>query len=195
MALEKSGWEAWKSKDQKVFQDLMSDRYVGFGPAGRVDKAASIKSTTDPKCDVKSYSWSDEQMTPIGNDVAVLTFKATQDYTCNGKKGPSPTWSASVYVREGDKWKNLMYVESPVVDPTAPPAKAAAPAPAKKDETKPAETKPNTLTDSLMAIETKGWEAWKQRDKAGVESIMSKDFVYFSGIGYKNRADAVKLWG
>src|SRR5439155_22590246 len=88
-----------------------------------------------------------------------------------------------------------MYVENPVVDPTAPPAKAVAPAPAKKDETKPAaEAKSDALTDSLMAIETKGWEAWKVRDRAGVESVMAKNFQYVSGLGVKNHDDAVKLW-
>ena len=193
VALEKTGWDSWKSKDPKPLQDLMSDHYVGFGSTGRVDKAASIKSVTDPKVVVRSYSFSDEQMTMLGNDVAVLTFKAAQDFTqADGKPGPKEVWSSSVYVREGDKWKNLMYVENPVVDPKAPPAKPAA---ARKDEAKPADTKPDTLTETLMAIETKAWEAWKQRDKAAIEGVMAKDFMYVSGLGRMAKADATKEWG
>ena len=193
-AIETSAWEAWKNHDSKFWDSYLSDKAVGFGKNGREDKAASIKSLTDAKPDVKSYSFSDQQMSMLGADVAVLTFKVAQDYTMDGKKGPSPVWASSVYVRDGDKWKELMYVENPVVDPKAPPAKPAAAAPAKKDEAKPSDTKPDTLTDSLMAIETKSWEAWKQRDKAGVEGVMAKGFMYVSGLGVKNRDDAIKLW-
>lgn len=194
LALEKSGWDAWKNKDGKFFEDYLSTKYVGFGPNGRTDKAAAIKSLVDAKCDVKGYSWSDEQMKMVGSDVAVLTFKAAQDYTCDGKKGPASTWSSSVYVREGDKWKNVLYVENPVVDPNAPPAKSGAPA--KKDDTvgKPADAKPDALTDAMMVVETKGWEAWKKRDVTGVQEVMGKEFMYVSGAGRKDKADAIKGW-
>lgn len=191
MTIEKSSWEAWKNKDAKVFEDVLSAKAIGFNAAaGRQDKAAMIKSLTDSKCEVKSYSFSDDQMSMLGNDVAVLTFKAAQDATCDGKKAPANVWASSVYVREGDKWKSLLYIENEVTDPKAAPKPAAAP----KGEAKPAETKPDALTETLMAIETKAWEAWKQRDKAGVESVMAKDFMYVSGLGRTARADAIKMW-
>jgi hypothetical protein len=194
MAIEKAGWEAWKNRDNKWSEENYSAKGVGFGKDGRQDKAAMIKAMADAKCDIKSYSLSDDQMTMLGNDVAVLTFKGTQDGTCDGKKVPAVVLASSVYVREGDKWKALLYVENPVVDPKAPPAKPAAAAPAKKDEAKAAETKPDALTDSLMAIETKAFEAWKTRDKAGVEGVMAKSFFYMSGLGLKDRASSIALW-
>ena len=188
MALEKSGWEAWKNRDGKAMEDLLSDKYVGFGANGRTDKAASIKSNSTPNCKINSYSWSDEKVRMIGADVAVLTFKADQDYTCDGKKGDTPTQSASVYVREGDKWRNVFYAETKAVPANAPPAKA------KTGETKAPESKPDDLTAALMAVETKGWEAWKTRDAKGVEDVMGKDFMYYSGKGGLERADALKGW-
>jgi len=194
VALEKSGWEAWKNHDDKFWDAYMSDKAVGFGKEGRQDKAAIIKSLTEAKIDVKSYSFSDENLTMLSPDVAVLAFKAAENCTVNGKPCPKEVWASSVYVREGDKWKSFFYVENPVVDPKAPP-KPAAPAAKPAAETKPAaDAKPDTLTDSLMAIETKGWEAWKTRDKAGVEGVMAKGFQYVSGLGVKNHDDAVKLW-
>jgi hypothetical protein len=188
MALEKSGWEAWKNRDSKPAEELLSDKYVGFGATGRMDKAASAKSMSTPNCKINSYSWSDEQMRMIGSDVAVLTFKADQDYTCDGKKGDTPTWSASVYVREGDKWKNVFYAETKVVPANAQPPKA------RTGETKAPETKPDDLTTAMMSVETKGWDAWKNRDVKGVEDVMAKDFMYFSGKGRLERADAIKGW-
>lgn len=193
MALEKSAWEAWKNKDTKFWDGYLSDRMVGFGRNGREDKAAAIKSLTEKPAEVKSYSLTDEQMTMLGADVAVLTFRASQDFTqSDGKPGPKDVWASSVFVREGDKWKNLMFVENPVVDPKAAPAKPAAAKPAAAAT--PAAAKPDTLTDTLMAIETKGWEAWKKRDKVGIESVMAKEFMYFSGLGRKDRAGAIALW-
>ncbi|MEP6945283.1 MAG: nuclear transport factor 2 family protein [Acidobacteriota bacterium] len=189
LAIEKQGWEAWKNHDEKATADFLSDKYVGFSSTtGRQSKADNLKSFAAQKCDVKSYSFSDEQMTPIGNDVAVLTFKAAQDYTCDGKKGTPETWSASAYVRDGDKWKNVFYSEQPIVDAKAPTPKA------KTGEAKATESAPDPSTDALMAVEKKAWDSWKARDIAGVESVMAKDFVSFGGMGRKDRAESIKGW-
>ena len=124
----------------------------------------------------------------IGSDVAVLTFKAEQDYTCDGKKGDTPTRSATVYIREGNNWKNVFYAETKAVDAKAQPPKA------KTGETKAPETKPDDLTTAMMGVETKAWDAWKNRDAKGVEDVMAKDFAYFSGKGLLERADAIEGW-
>ena len=116
MGMEKQAWEAWKNTDSKFFEDFVSDRWVSFSSSGREDKAANIKRLVDSKCDVKSYSMSDDQLHMLGNDVAVLSFKAKQDATCSGTKIPAEVWVSSAYVREGDKWKALTYVENAVVD-------------------------------------------------------------------------------
>lgn len=194
MTLEKGGWEAWKNRDAKWSEENYSSKGVGFGKTGRQDKAAMIKAMSEAKCDIKSYALSDDNMRMIGPDVAVLTFKGTQDGTCDGKKVPAAVWASSVYIREGDKWKALLYMENAVVDPTAKPAAPAAAAPAKKEEAKPADAKPDALTDALMAVEKTGWDAWVARDAKGVESVMGKDFQYVSGKGVMDRGAALKNW-
>jgi hypothetical protein len=191
MTMEKASWEAWKNRDAKWTEVNASDKYVGLGTTGRMDKAASIKSYTTQKCEIKSYSFSDDQMQMIGPDVAVLTFKVQQDYTCDGKKGPANVWSASIYVREGEKWKSAFYAETPVVDPKAPPKPAA---PAKKDEAKKEEAKPDAATDALLAIEKKIWEAWKVKDAKPLEDILAKDFMFYGGEGRRDRAAIIKAW-
>lgn len=191
MAIEKSGWEAWKNHDNKFWADFYSDKYVGFGPDGQMNKAAAVKSLEEGKHVVKSYSLSDDQMMMAGPDVAVLTYKAAQDYTMNdGKPGPKEVWSAAVYLREGDKWRCALYAETPVVDPKAPPK----PAPARKDEAKKEEAKPDAATDALLAIERKIWEAWKAKDGKPLEDILGKDFIFFGGQGRSDRATTIKNW-
>lgn len=194
MTLEKAGWEAWKNRDTKWSEENYSSKGIGFGKEGRLDKAAMIKSMAAAKCDIKSFTLSDDNMRMIGPDVAVLTFKGTQDGTCDGKKVPANVWASSVYIREGDKWKALLYMENAVVDPKAKPAAPAAAPAAKKDEAKPADAKPDALTDALMAVEKAGWDAWVSRDAKAVEAVMGKDFQYASGKGVLDRAAAIKNW-
>jgi hypothetical protein len=188
MAMEKAAWEAWKNRDAKWTEENASDKYVGFGSAGRMDKAASLKSYTE-KCEIKSYTLTDDQMQMVGPDVAILTFRGAQDYTCDGKKGAADVRAASMYVREGDKWKAVYYGETPVVDPKAPPKP-----PAKKEEAKADETKPDAATEALLAVEKKSWEAWKNKDVKGTEEVLAKDFAFLSGQGLMDRAATVKAW-
>lgn len=192
MTLEKAGWEAWKNRDAKWTEENASDKYVGLGTSGRMDKATSVKSYATQKCEIKSYSLSDDQMQMIGPDVAVLTFKGAQDANCDGKKSPANVHSASIYVREGDKWKSAFYAETPVVDPKAPPAKPAAPA--KKDDAKKEEAKPDAATDAVLAIEKKIWEAWKAKDPKALEDVLAKDFVFYGGEGRRDRPTIIKAW-
>ena len=193
MAMEKQAWEAWKNTDSKFFEEFMSDRWVSFSSSGREDKAANLKRLVDSKCDVKSYSMSDDQLHMLGNDVAVVSYKAKQDATCAGTKIPEEVWASSAYVREGDKWKALTYVENAVVDPKAPPAKAPAAAtapPAKAD----GEATQDALTQAVMATETKAWDAWKNRDAKAMEALMTSNFTYVAGSGRYDRAGSLKTW-
>lgn len=195
MTLEKAAWEAWKVRDIKWTEDNMTDKGFNLGSTGRADKAAMIKAFPTQKCEVKSYSLSDDKMQMAGTDVALLTYKGAQDATCDGKKSPANVWSASVYVREGEKWKVAFYAEAPVVDPKAAPVKPAVMAPAKKDEVKPADANPDPATDALMAVETKAWEAWKNKDAKGLDDFAAKEMVSLdSATGWTARDVTLKRW-
>ena len=192
VALEDSAWEAWKSKNTKFWDGYLSDKYVGFGPKGRIDKAAAIKAYKEDKLVVKSYSLSDEQMQLLGADAALLTFKANQDYTNNGKPGPKEVWSASIYIRDGDQWKQAYYNEVPVLGPNPSPVK---PAP-KSSDTKPV-TDAKVLdpaTEALLAAEKKTWDAWKGRDQKAMESLVTSDLTSLEASGRYDRAATLRLW-
>lgn len=192
MALDTSAHEAWKTKDTKFWDGFLSANFVGFGEAGRMDRAASIKQYSGADCYVKSYTLSDDQMMLLGADAAVLTYKVAIDGTCGGKKLPANSWASSVYVREGDKWKGAFHIEAPVIDPNAPPAKAAAPAPASSPAATSAQ--PDALATALMAVEVKSWDAWKNRDMKAMDTILAKEYTYTSGSGRYDRAGALKTW-
>jgi ketosteroid isomerase-like protein len=195
VTLERSAYEAWKFKDAKFWATFLSDKFVGYGSSGKLDKESATKEYTGAGCEIKSYALSDEQMKPLGNDAALITHKTTVDGTCGGQKVPANSWTASVYVRDGDKWKGAFHAEAPVVDPkvapTRPADKKEAP---KKDEAKPAA--PDAGTDAMLAIEKALWEAWRTHDAKRLEDLTAKDisFINIFGTHFATKADVMKDW-
>jgi len=193
--LEKSAYEAWKSKDAKFWDTFLSDKFVGYGSSGKLDKASATKEYTGADCEIKSYALSDEQMKPLGNDAALITYKTTVDGTCGGQKVPANSWAAGVYVRDGDKWKGAFHAEAPVVDPKVAPAKPVDKKEApKKDEDKP--TDRDAGTDAMLAVEKTVWEAWKAHDAKKLEELTAGDisFINIFGTYFATKADALKNW-
>jgi hypothetical protein len=192
IALDKSAYEAWKTKDAKFWDPFLAANFVGYGASGKLDRAAAIKEYSGGDCDVKSFALSDEQMTQLGPDAALITYKVTTDGTCGGQKIPANSWAAGVYVREGDKWKGAFHAESPIPDPNAKaaPAKASKPATAAA----PSEAKPDAATDALFALEKKAWDDWKTKNKQGLEDWAGANFSAFTSKGRQDRAGAIKTW-
>ena len=195
MALEKSSFEAWKNKDAKFWNTFLSDKFVGYGSDGKLNKASATKEYTGTDCDIKSYALSDDKMTPLGNDAALITFKATVDGSCGGQKLPRDSMAASVFVRDGANWKAAFYAEAPVVDPKAASAKPADKKEApKKDNAKTAA--PNVGANALLAAEKALWEAWRAHDAKKIASLTAKEisFINIFGTFFATKADALKDW-
>ncbi len=64
MTLEKSAYAAWKSKDAKFWDTFLSDKFVGWGRSGRLDKVSAKKEYTGADCKIKSYALSEERVSP-----------------------------------------------------------------------------------------------------------------------------------
>jgi len=194
MTLERSAYDAWKNKDAKFWDSFLTENFVGFGEGGKLNKASATKQYSGADCDVKSVSTSDEQLTQLGNDAVLLTHKAAEDGTCGGQKLPANSWVATVYTREGDKWKGAFHAESPIPDPNAPKAKTAAPAAKPAASIAATEAKSDAAADSLLALEQKAWDAWKAKDAKGLEEWAGKDMIAFTSKGRSDRTGAIKTW-
>ncbi len=195
VTLEKSAFEAWKTRDAKFWDTFLSDRFVGYGSAGKIDKASATKEYTGADCEIETYALSEEQVKPLGNDVALLTYETTVDGRCGGERLPAKSWAATIYVRAGDTWKGAFHAEAPIVDPRATPAiPAVAKEAAEKDEAKPAV--PDAGTDALMAAEKALWEAWKEHDAKKLEDLTTEEisFINIFGTHFATKADAIKDW-
>ena len=87
VGLETQAFEAWKSGDAAFWESYLDPAFVSFAGGKRVDKAGQIKFLTSGKCEIASYSLSDEKMTPVGNDAIMLTVKASMEGKCGDDKG------------------------------------------------------------------------------------------------------------
>ena len=195
MATENKAWGSWKAKDGKFFEDYLTDNAIGMGSNGRSDKAAIVKRISDPTCDVNDFSFSEEQMTLLGADAALLTYKATQDAKCGGEALPAAVRAATVLVQSGDKWKAAFHAEAAIVDPKAAPAKPAD----KKEAPKKYEVEsaaPDAGTDAMLTAEKAVWEAWRAHDAKKLEDLTAKDisFINIFGTFFATKADAIKDW-
>lgn len=217
MALEKQANEAYSKGDSKFFEEMLSDKFVILGGEGqRMEKAATVRMIASVKCDIKSMDLTEPAMSMIDADTYALSYKATWDGTCNAPDGkpvkvPSPVRSASVWVRNGDKWQAVFHGENLIVDLKNPPPPAKPEA--KKEEPKkddqvaansntasntaaPAKATPDANTDALVKVELALWEAWKEHDAKKLDELIAKDvsFVNIFGTYLGTKADALKDW-
>ena len=210
--MEKKAFDAWAKKDGKHFEGLLADNFVSYDRGKRMSKADEIKMINESKCEIKSHTVSDEKMIPVGPDAAVLVSKATVDGTCDGEKIPAAMTSATLFVRSGDTWKAAYHGQTAVIDPKSPPpaepakkdeakkddsaAKTDPAANAKKEDSKPADDASDTMTKSLLALETSGWEAWRAKDTAKLDPMLTNDvaFVDPMGMAHFGKAANLKTW-
>jgi hypothetical protein len=195
VTLERSAYEAWKSKHAKFWDAFLSDKFVGWGSSGRLDKASATEEYTGADCDIKSYALSEEQMSPLGQDAALLTHKLTVDGTCAGQKIPATMWAAGVYVREGATWKGAFHAEAAIVDPRAAPAISIDEKAARgNDKAEPAHR--DARTEAMLAVEKAVWEAWKEHDARKIAALTAGhiSFINIFGVHLATKADALKNW-
>ncbi len=195
LTLEKSAYAAWKSKDAKFWDTFLSDKFVGWGTSGKLDKVSAKKEYTGADCDIRSYGLSDDRVSSRGKQAALITYKATVDGTCGGQKIPANSWAAGVYVRDGGQWKAAFHAQAAVVNPEVPPVKPVYQNGARRDDAaKP--TVPDAGTGTLLAIEAAVWDAWKDHDAKRLSGLMAEDisFINIFGIFLANKAEALKNW-
>ncbi|MEO8577154.1 MAG: nuclear transport factor 2 family protein [Gemmatimonadales bacterium] len=111
IALDKQGWQAWKDNNPAWFQENMAEELVSISSDGVSDKAQVVKGTpTD--CKVRAYSLDNFKFVVLDKNAVLLTYTATQDAVCNGKQIPGSVRVAVNYVKRGDRWLEIMYMET-----------------------------------------------------------------------------------
>jgi hypothetical protein len=107
--LEKSAWEAYKNKQIDAFKALMSKDYSAAYADGMKNVDAEIVGAA--KTDLRDYSFADVKVTFPSPDVAVITYKVTQQATSGGKDISGTYNSGSVWLNKGGKWQGVFHTE------------------------------------------------------------------------------------
>jgi len=189
-ALEERSYAAWKSRDAKFWTAFLSEKFVGWGPAGRVDKRTALPVLNGTSCKIASYRLSDKQVTRLTPGAAVLTHRTEVDGTCSGKPVVPASYTVTAYVREAGQWKAAFRAQAAVVDPMK------ATRPAASDLWTGGPTSTDAATQTLQAREQAVVNAWKDHDTGRMAELFgpSVQFVDIYGDHIGTRAAALKAW-
>lgn len=193
--------EAYSNGNHEFFLGVLHDKFVMLAADGtRLDKASALKAISGTvKCELASPPALTEPLrTMIDADTYAVSYKAEFDGTCTegGRtaKRPSPVRAGTVWVRvPGNNWKAVFHGENLIVEPGKAAPRAAAPA-------KPAgaaSPAADPITAALMDAERSVWDAWKDRDRARLDVLLTAGdigFVNIFGTAFGTKADALADW-
>ena len=86
-------------------------------------KQQALNSLAGTDCTVNSFSLSDFSYLWLDKDTVIMTYTATQDATCSGKKQAGKVIAASVWQKQGGKWVSPFHQET-TADIDLPPNSA-----------------------------------------------------------------------
>jgi hypothetical protein len=107
--LEDAAWQAYKNKQPRSFRKLFYKTYYGVYANGI--KTLDMEVADMEKTDIDSYSLADINVEFPNPGIAVITYKATQQATSDGKDVSGTYYNESVWVKKGAKWLNTFHTE------------------------------------------------------------------------------------
>src|SRR5690349_15586352 len=118
---EKAFWDSMKDMDAEGAVAMTDRQCIVVGAQG--------VSEIDPKTMgdlIKSATWKLHRYTfdeksmhvrMIGDSVALVAYKVSEELTIDGEKLTLDAYDSSVWVRQGNNWVCAMHTESPAGDP------------------------------------------------------------------------------
>lgn len=112
-AKEHIGWQSWKDHNAKPVEEMTPEDSIDIAD-GTVAKGKQqiLHSLTNPGCDVKSFSLSNFSFLWLDKDTVLMTYTATQDATCSGKKQAGKVLASSLWQKKGGKWVSPFHQET-----------------------------------------------------------------------------------
>ncbi len=189
-ALEERSYAAWQAGDATFWDAILADEFVGWGPAGRLDKRTAAAALRGTDCRILHYRLQDEQATELTPTVELLTHRTEVDGTCHGKPVAPASYTATIYVRRAGHWRIAYRAQSAIVDPVK------AVKPAGGDLWNGGAARNDVATRTLLAREQAVVTAWKDHDAARMAALFGPQlqFVDIFGDHIANRAAALKAW-
>jgi len=110
---ENVGWQAWKDHDAKQAVAWLTNDPISIADGGVFKgKEQVVKSVTDARCVVNSFSLSDFSYMWLDKDTVIMTYTGTQDATCDGKKQAGKVFATSIWQKKDGKWLSPFHQET-----------------------------------------------------------------------------------
>jgi len=110
---EEAGWQAWKDHDAKQAVAWFTNDSVSIADGGVFKgKEQLVKSITDGRCVVNSFSLSNFSYMWLDKNTVVMTYTGTQDATCAGKKQGEKVFATSIWQKKSGKWLSPFHQET-----------------------------------------------------------------------------------
>jgi hypothetical protein len=111
-AKEQLGWQSWKDHNAKPVEEMTPDNSISISDGTVLRGKKQILSGLTPGCDTKSFSLSDYSFLWLDKDTVMITYTATQDVTCAGKKQNGKVIASSLWQRKSGKWVSPFHQET-----------------------------------------------------------------------------------
>jgi hypothetical protein len=107
IALEKSYWDAMKSKDGTKSAELSGSTSLVTGANGvtSIAKAKMGKMTEEGEWTLESYKFGDIEVVTPTPDVAIIAYTVTQNVTMGGKTQELKAADSSTWIRGPKGWE------------------------------------------------------------------------------------------
>lgn len=107
VALEKSYWDAMKSKDGHKTAALSGKSSLVTGAQGvmRIAKDKMREMTEEGKWTLESYAFDDVEVSTPSPDVALIAYTVQQNVTMDGKASKMRAADSSVWIRGSNGWE------------------------------------------------------------------------------------------
>jgi len=110
---EQAGWQAWKDHDAKSVEGMTPENAVNIADGTVVKgKQQVLKSMVDPGCTVNSFSLSDFSYLWLDKNTTVMTYTASQDATCSGKKQVGKVIATTLWQKQNGNWMSAFHQET-----------------------------------------------------------------------------------
>ena len=114
-AKEQAGWQAWKDHNAKLVEGTVPEQSIDIAD-GKVTKGTKqiVDGIANSDCKVNSFSLSEFAYIWLDKDTVLMTYTATQDATCSGKKQAGKVLASSLWQKKGGKWVSPFHQETEV---------------------------------------------------------------------------------
>ena len=114
VALEKSYWDAMKSKDGRKTSELSGKSSLVTGPKGvmRIAKEKMGTMTEEGNWKLNSYTFKDVEVSTPSPDIALIAYTVEQNMTMDGKATKTRAADSSVWIRGPHGWECHAHSES-----------------------------------------------------------------------------------